>query len=313
MYYLLYGICYLVSLLPFRALYVLSDGIYLILYRLVGYRKKVVRKNLANSFPEKSEEELREIERKFYHWLCDYFLEAIKLLSISKKQLDKHFILTNPEVITDCFKEGQSVGTILGHYCNWEWLSCVGKDFDNENWKVGLVYHPLNSPASNRLFRKVRSAIPNGVPIPKKDTLRYLVEYKREGIMSIFGYISDQSPKWANIHLWLPFMNQDTPVFTGAERIMRKMNNAVFYVEMSRPRRGYYTCTYHLITKDPKSLPEYEITKRFFKMLEQTIRIHPEYYLWTHNRWKRTHEEFDQLFVVENGKVLKKKDTQEEK
>ena len=313
MYYLLYGICYLVSLLPFRALYVLSDGIYLILYRLVGYRKKVVRKNLANSFTEKSEAQRREIERKFYHWLCDYFLEAIKLLSISKKQLDKHFILTNPEVITDCFKEGQSVGTILGHYCNWEWLSCVGKDFDNENWKVGLVYHPLNSPASDRLFRKVRSSIPNGVPIPKKDTLRYLVEYKREGIMSIFGYVYDQAPKWENIHLWLPFMNQDTPVFTGAERIMRKMNNAVFYVEMSRPRRGYYTCTYHLITKDPKSLPEYEITKRFFKMLEQTIRSHPEYYLWTHNRWKRTHEEFDQLFVVENGKVLKKKDPQEEK
>ncbi len=305
MYYLLYGICYLVSLLPFRALYVLSDGIYLILYRLVGYRKKVVRKNLANSFPEKSEAQRREIERKFYHWLCDYFIEAIKLLSISKKQLDKHFILTNPEVITDCFKEGQSVGTILGHYCNWEWLSCVGKDFDNENWKVGLVYHPLNSPASDRLFRKVRSSIPNGVPIPKKDTLRYLVEYKREGIMSIFGYVYDQAPKWENIHLWLPFMNQDTPVFTGAERIMRKMDNAVFYVEMARPRRGYYTCTYHLITKDPKSLPEQEITHRFYQMLEQTIRQHPEYYLWTHNRWRRTHEEFDRRFQVVNGKVIK--------
>ena len=306
MYYLLYGFCYLLSLLPFRALYVLSDFIYLILYRTVGYRKKLVRKNLGNSFPEKSEEERREIERKFYHWLCDYFLEAIKLLSISKKNLDKHFTLTNPEVITDCFKEGQSVGTILGHYCNWEWLTCVGKDFDNEKWKVGLVYHRLTNKAMEKVYRKVRSSQPNGVPIPKKDTLRYLVEYKREGILSIFGYVSDQTPKWENIHLWLPFLHQDTPVFTGAERIMRKMNNAVFYVEMTRPKRGYYTCTYHLITKDPKSLPEHEITRRFFQMLEATIRRHPQYYLWTHNRWKRSHEEFDRRFQVVNGKVIKK-------
>lgn len=306
MYYLLYGICYLLSLLPFRALYILSNAIYLILYRLVGYRKKVVRKNLVASFPEKSEGERREIERKFYHWLCDYILESLKLLSISKKSLDKHFTLTNPEVITDCFKEGQSVGTILGHYCNWEWLTCVGKDFDNEKWKVGVVYHPLTSHAMNKVFEKIRSRIPNGVPIRKKDTLRYLVEYRREGILSIFGFVSDQVPKWENIHLWLPFLNQDTPVFTGAERIMRKMDNAVFYVEMKRPKRGYYTCTYHLITKEPKKMEEHEITRRFFKMLEQTIRKQPEYYLWTHNRWKRTHEEFDQRFQVVNGKVIKK-------
>ena len=308
MYYLLYGFCYLLSLLPFRALYVLSDFIYLILYRTVGYRKKLVRKNLGNSFPEKSEEERREIERKFYHWLCDYFLEAIKLLSISKKNLDKHFTLTNPEVITDCFKEGQSVGTILGHYCNWEWLTCVGKDFDNEKWKVGLVYHRLTNKAMEKVYRKVRSSQPNGVPIPKKDTLRYLVEYKREGILSIFGYVSDQTPKWENIHLWLPFLHQDTPVFTGAERIMRKMNNAVFYVEMTRPKRGYYTCTYHLITKKPKEMEEYEITRRFFQMLEATIRRHPQYYLWTHNRWKRSHEEFDRQYVMVNGKAILKED-----
>ncbi|MBR5652659.1 MAG: lysophospholipid acyltransferase family protein [Prevotella sp.] len=308
MYYILYGFCYLLSLLPFRALYVLSDGIYLVLYRLVGYRKRVVRKNLSASFPEKSDEERRDIEKKFYHWLCDFFLEAIKLLSISKKNLDKRFIMTNPEVVTDCFKEGQSVAAILGHYCNWEWLSCVGKDYDNEKWKVGLVYHPLYNKAADRLWHKIRSCIHNGVPVPKQDILRYLIDFKREGIMSIFGYVSDQTPKWENIHLWLPFLNQDTPVFTGAERIMKKMNNAVVYVEMSRPRRGYYTCTYHLITKEPQKMEEHEITRRFIVMLEQTIRQHPEFYLWSHNRWKRTHEEFDRRFKVVNGKVLKREE-----
>lgn len=135
-------------MLPFRVLYCISDFIYLIVYKIVGYRTRVVRKNLSSSFPEKSDNELREIERQFYHWLCDFFLEALKLLSISRKELDKRFIMTNPEVITDCFKEGQNVAAILGHYCNWEWLSRVGKDFNNDKWKVGLIYHPLYSRCS---------------------------------------------------------------------------------------------------------------------------------------------------------------------
>ena len=295
LYYLVYGICYSISLLPFRLLYCLSDFIYLIMYRLIGYRRKVVRRNITTSFPEKTAEEHIVIERKFYHWLCDYMVESLKLLSISRKELDKRFILTNPEVITGTFEEGQSVAAILGHYCNWEWLTCVGKDFTNPKYKVGLVYHPLNNKAMERLWQHVRSRV-GGVPIPKQDTLRYLVNYKREGIYSIFGYVSDQAPKWENIHLWLPFLNHDTPVFTGGERIMRKMNNAVFYVEMTRPKRGYYTCTYKLITKDPNSMPDYEITKIFFGMLEKTIHKHPEYYLWSHNRWQRTHEEYNRRF-----------------
>ena len=300
-YKLLYPFFYLLSLLPFWALYILSDIIYLLIYKVVGYRTKIVRKNLSTSFPEKSCEELLTIERQFYHWLCDYFLEALKLLSISRKELDKRFVLTNPEVITDCFKEGQNVAAILGHYCNWEWLSCVGKDFENEKWKVGLIYHPLYNKVFDKLLIDIRSCV-GGVPIPKKDILRQLLTFKREGKMSIFGYISDQSPKWENIHLWLPFLNHDTPVFTGGERIMRKMNDAIFYVEMGRPKRGYYTCTYHLITKEPNSLPEHEITRIFFQMLEKTIQKNPQYYLWSHNRWKRTHEEYNRRFQQKEQK-----------
>ena len=241
-----------------------------------------------------------DIEHGFYHWFCDYFFEALKLLSISDEELRRRFTITNSQELEDCFLQGQSVGTILGHYCNWEWLSCVGIDLPPERVR-GLIYHPLYNKIFDRLFLDIRS---HGTPIPKKEILRYLVRYKQQGIMSIFGYIADQGPKWENIHLWLPFMGQDTPVFTGAERIMRKMNNAVFYVEMTRPRRGYYTCTYRLITKDPKSLPEFEITRRFFRMLEDSIRREPRYYLWTHNRWKRTHEEFDRRFQVVSGKVV---------
>lgn len=308
MYKLTYVFFYLLSLLPLRLLYGLADFEYLMIYHVIGYRRQIVHNNLATSFPEKSEVERRQIEKGFYRWFCDYFFEAVKLLSISEKELRQRFVITNSDVIEQSFREGQNVGAILGHYCNWEWLSCVGIGLP-ANRAVGLIYHPLRSKTFDRLFCTIRSCV-GGVPVPKKDILRQLVTFRREGTMSIFGYIADQGPKWENIHLWLPFMNHDTGVFTGAERIMRKMNNAVYYVEMNRPRRGYYTCTYHLITKAPQSLPEYEITRRFFGLLEQTIRRHPQYYLWSHNRWKRTHEEFDHRFQVINGKVVGREQTE---
>ena len=294
-YKFIYPIFHLLSLLPFWILYILAGFAYLIVYKLIGYRTRVVRNNLRTSFPEKSQEELKKIEKQFYHWLCDYFFETLKLLSISKKELDKRFVITNPEVITDSFKEGQNVAAILGHYCNWEWLTRVGKDFNNEKRKVGIIYHPLYNKVFDKLLIDIRTS-ESSITVPKKDILRQLLTFKKEGIMSILGYVSDQSPKWENIHLWLPFLNHDTPVFTGGERIMRKMNDAIFYVEMGRPKRGYYTCTYHLITKEPNSLPEHEITRIFFQMLEKTVQNAPQYYLWSHNRWKRTHEEYNRRF-----------------
>ncbi|MGI6224527.1 MAG: lysophospholipid acyltransferase family protein [Prevotella sp.] len=304
---IVYTFFYLVSLLPFRLLYVLSDIEYLLVYHVVHYRRGIVRRNLCTAFPEKGREEIKETERKFYHWFCDYFFEAVKLLSISDKELRRRFTIYNSEEVEQCFQEGQDVAAILGHYCNWEWLSCVGIALPKER-VMGLIYNPLHNKAFDYLFRRIRSSQPNAITVPKKNILRTLIGLRRDNRRSIFGYISDQAPKWQNIHLWLPFLHHDTPVFTGAERIMRKMNNAVFYVEMSRPRRGYYTCTYRLITRDPASLPEHEVTRRFFAMLEKTIEACPSYYLWSHDRWKRTHEEFNRRFQVVNGKVTERKD-----
>ena len=266
----------------------------------------MVRKNLVTAFPEKSIDDIKTIERKFFHWFCDYFLEAIKLLSISEKELRRRFTIINSEEVEQCFQEGQDVAAILGHYCNWEWLSCVGMNLPPER-ETGLIYHPLRNKTFDYLFRKLRSHERNSHVIPKKDILRYVVTKKREGVRNICGYISDQGPKWTNIHLWLPFLHHEyTPVFTGGERIMRKMNNAVFYVEMSRPKRGYYTATYKLITREPNTLPADDITRRFFCLLEETIRQEPAFYLWSHNRWKRTKEEFDRRFQVINGKVVER-------
>ena len=302
----IYCLFYAISLLPFRLLYVLADIECFMLYHVIRYRRGVVRRNLVTSFPDKSEQEIVQIEKRFYHWFCDYFFEAVKLLSISDAELCRRFTIINSEEVEQCFKEGQDVAAILGHYCNWEWLSCVGMNLPLER-ETGLIYHPLRNKAFDYLFRKLRSHEKHSRVIPKQDILRYVLSRKKEGIRNICGYISDQGPKWKNIHLWLPFLNpENTPVFTGGERIMRKMNNAVFYVEMSRPKRGYYTATYKLITRTPNALEPDGITRRFFQMLEQTIRREPAYYLWSHNRWKRTKEEFDRRFQVVNGKVIER-------
>ena len=302
----IYCLFYAISLLPFRLLYVLADIECFMLYYVIRYRRGVVRRNLVTSFPDKSEQEIVQIEKRFYHWFCDYFFEAVKLLSISDAELRRRFTIINSEEVEQCFKEGQDVAAILGHYCNWEWLSCVGMNLPLER-ETGLIYHPLRNKAFDYLFRKLRLHEKHSRVIPKQDILRYVVSRKKEGIRNICGYISDQGPKWKNIHLWLPFLNHEhTPVFTGGERIMRKMNNAVFYVEMSRPKRGYYTATYKLITRTPNALEPDGITRRFFQMLEQTIRREPAYYLWSHNRWKRTKEEFDRRFQVVNGKVTER-------
>ncbi len=306
LYPIIYGFFYLFSLLPFRILYGISDCLYLLIYHIVGYRKRVVRNNLTSSFPEKDIKEIKRIERGFYHFLCDYFMETIKLLSITPEKMRQHLKFRNAEEVEKCFDDGQTCAGILGHYCNWEYLSATGLGFKRyPDAIMGLIYHPLYNKAFDRLFLNLRQHL-GGVCVPKKDILRYLLTYRREKKMSYFGYISDQTPKWNNIHLWLPFLNHDTPVFTNGEKIMRKMNNAVFYLDMERPRRGLYIVTMKLITRTPNELEENAITRRFFEMLEESIHRDPRYYLWSHNRWKRTHEEFDRRFEVINSKVIPK-------
>lgn len=304
-YVITYGFLYLLSLLPYRAMYMLSDFIYLILYRVIGYRRGVVRRNLATSFPEKTADEISYIERGFYHWLCDYFLETVKLISVSRKKLLQHIEFRGVEQVEECFDRGQTCAAILGHYCNWELLSATGTAFKKHHEAVcGLIYHPLRNRVFDRMMIKMRQGM-GGICIPKNDVLRYLVSFRRQGLMNLFGYIADQSPKYSNIHLWLNFLNHDTPVFTGAERLMRKMDNAVFYIDMERPVRGRYICTFRLLTADPRSEPEHGITRKFFEMLEQTIRRNPCCYLWSHDRWKRTKAEFEKEYKIENGHTIK--------
>ncbi len=303
---IVYALFYLFSLLPFWVMRLFADIAFVLIYYVIRYRRRLVRQNITSSFPQKSAEEIRRIERRFYLWFCDNWLEAVKLLSLSDEGIKRHLEIQNMDLVQGYLDSGRDVAALLGHHNNWEYLTALGVALPRKHI-VGLVYHPLHSESIDYLFQRIRSSQCNGLVVPKNQTLRVLQRLHSEGKYSLFGYVADQTPKWENIHLWLPFLNHDTPVFTGGERIARKYNQPVVFIEMKRKKRNYYSCYFHLITDEPASLPEGEITRRFFVMLEKAINESPETYLWTHNRWKRTHEEFDRRFEVVHGKVVERK------
>lgn len=304
LYYIVLAVWYVLSLLPLRVHYVISDLLFWLLYAVIGYRRKVVYSNISASFPEKSEEELRKIERGFYHFFCDYMVESVKLMTITPENLKKRMVFKGTEIVDEIVESGQSCALYLGHLCNWEWVSSLPL-WLSPKVHCGQIYHPLENKDFDRLFLRSRQRM-GAECIAMADTLRKILEYRKAGQPIIVGYISDQVPFWTSIHHWVNFLNHDTPVLTGTERIVRKVNHAVLFLDIHRVRRGYYEAEIKLITREPQKMGEYEITDTYFKMLEQSIRMAPEFWLWSHNRWKRTREEFNERFEVINGKVIPK-------
>ena len=304
LYYIVLAFWYMLSLLPMKVHYLLSDLLFWVLYGLLGYRKKVIEKNLKASFPEKSEEELKRIERGFYHFFCDYIAESVKLMTIRRENLRRRMVFKGAELVDEVIESGQSCAVFLGHLCNWEWVTSLPL-WVTPKAQCGQIYHPIENKDFDRLFLRSRQRM-GAVCIPMADTLRKIIEFKKAGQPVVIGYISDQVPFRTNIHHWVDFLHHDTPVLTGMERIARKVNHAVFFLDVRRVRRGYYEAEFKLITREPQNMGEYEITDIYYRMLEQSIRRAPEFWLWSHNRWKRTREEFNERFEVVNGKVIPK-------
>ena len=298
------GILWLLSLLPLWAHYLISDMMYLVLYRLIKYRQKVVRKNLESAFPEKSADDIRQIERDFYHWFCDYIVETFKMMTISEKEMRRRMVFKGTETIDRLVAEGVSCGVMLGHYCNWEWISTLPLAVSDKGICAEL-YHPIENPDFNRLFLYIRQRF-RSVCIPMEETLRHIVKYQREGRPMVIGYIADQKPNWRNIHYWVDFLNHYTPVFTGSERIIKRTRQAFFYGDVRRIKRGYYECEFKLIEQHSEQIPDYDLTQRYMQELERSIRRDPAYWLWSHDRWSRTKEEFDYRFYIKDGKVYEK-------
>lgn len=294
-YNLLYSFVWLISLLPLGVLYLLSDFIFFLTYHVVKYRRKVVYDNLHNALPERTEKELRKIEKDFYHFFADYIVETIKLCSISQKEMYRRMEFEGVEEMVKMLHEkGKNFAFIyLAHYGNWEWVSSLGSHIHDVDASVvaAQIYHPLRNKAFDRLFLKMRSRF-DGENVGMKETLRYVVRHLRAKQPTIIGFIADQAPKWNSIHHWTPFLHHNTPVFTGTEQIGKQVDALIFYAHMERPKRGYYRCQISLVADDIKQRPNFELTDIYFQMLEKSIQQSPAIWLWSHKRWKRTYEEY---------------------
>lgn len=288
MYHLLMPIAWLITFLPLRVLYLLSDLLFPILYHVVRYRRKVVRKNLTNSFPEKDLKEIIIIEKKFYRYFCDIFIETFALIHMSEQEILKRMEFTNLDLIEKQYDAGKSVMLMTAHYCNWEWVTACSLLLPAERPIYG-IYKKLTSKKFDKFMLSLRQKNKSKT-IETQDFYRTILRMRNNNMLGAFGMISDQSPKAAGIRYWTNFLNQDTAVLVGAEQLAKRFDFPILFMNITRKKRGYYHCQMEMIEENPKDYEEYEITEKFTQILEAKIKDQPEFWLWTHNRWKHKKE-----------------------
>jgi Kdo2-lipid IVA lauroyltransferase/acyltransferase len=282
LYLLFYPILWFVSKLPFRILYFLSDIICFITYYVLGYRKSIVRENINITMPHLSQKEKLEIEKKFYAHLCDMFLEMVKTLSITDKEIGNRFKFRNIEVVNDLEKQNKSIILITGHYASYEWMISINKHITHEGF---AIYKKLANPYFDKLVKEIRSKF-KATLITTKETIPTIENNFKNNKYGIYGFASDQSPKVGSFYHWNTFLGIEVPLHTSAEMLAKKFDISVVYLNVTKVKRGFYEADFELITDNPKSIPDYQITDSFFKLLEKQIYKAPEFYLWTHKRWK---------------------------
>lgn len=281
-YILIYPLLWVISNLPFRLLYGFSDILYLFIYKIFGYRTSTVKENLKLVFPNKSEKEISKITSKFYHHLCDMVVEAIKSLTISKAEMQKRYKFTNAALINDLEEKNRSIILMCAHYGSWEWIFILQTYVKHKGY---AVYKRLKNKYFDRLIKSIRAKY-NSHLITTKETFSILNASKSKGELTISGFVSDQSPKVNKAYHWNEFMGIKVPMHTGAELLAKKLDMAVVFFKVKRIKRGYYETTFETIAEHPKDFNDYEITDLFFKLVEKQILEAPQYYLWTHKRWK---------------------------
>lgn len=273
---------YPISVLPLGVLYLLSDLLHLILYRMLKYRVEVVRDNLKHSFPERSTSELADLEKRFYRYFCDLIVESLKAFTISESELRQRLVFEDTSPFKKHFDHNQSVIVMMGHWGNWEWggLRFALEPLHN----MYAVYKPQKSASADRLTQKLRTRFGNGL-YRMKSTLRGMLENKDK--VTATSFLADQSAPDKNA-LRIQFLNQETKVFLGGAKIAKKLNQPVIYAGIKRVKRGYYSIHLEELASEPKNLEPEEIVKLFFQRLEKDIQVQPETWLWTHKRWKHT-------------------------
>lgn len=281
-YLLVYPFLWCISMLPFKALYLFSDFIYLIVYYVIGYRKKTVRENLALALPHLSDQERLDIEKKSFRHLCDMFLEMIKTMTISKKEISKRFTFTNLDVYEKLEAQEKSIAMMLAHYASYEWVISMNAYVTYSGF---AIYKKIANPYFDTLVRNIRSRF-KATLITTKETIPLIIKNKMSNELSIFGFASDQSPKVSSAFHWQKFMGIEVPVHTGAEMLSKKYDMNIIFLKVKKVNRGYYEASFEILSENVNEVPNYEITDKFLKLVEQQIYEAPEYYLWTHKRWK---------------------------
>lgn len=272
------------SYLPFSILYILSDFLFYIIYYVAHYRRRIVRKNLTESFPKLSKQEIKQIEKKFYHFFTDNMLESCKLATISSQEICKRMKFTNIEAVNAVLRQGKSIALFLGHYGNWEW--CSSMPLSLEKGIIGAqIYHKLHNESMDRLFLHNRERM-GAVCVEMQKTARYINKLAHEHKVSLIGFIADQSPKKQDAHYFLQFLHHTAPVLVGTEKIAKHYRFEAWFLAMKRVKRGYYEAQFVPMHETPYLLPDFELTIIYYRMLEKMIQENPEFYLWTHNRFK---------------------------
>lgn len=283
-YHLLRFFLKLLSYIPFRVLYILSDGLFYPLYYLIRYRRKIVRRNLTESFPEKNLSEIKHVEKRFYRFFTDMILESCKLASISQDEIRRRMKFKNVEEVNGMLKQGKSVAVYLGHYGNWEWVSSMPLWLEKDI--IGAqIYHRLSNKNVDKLMLHIRGRM-GAISIDMHKTARYITALATEHKVCTIGFIADQSPRKRDSHHFLHFLHHNTPVLTGTEKIIKHYGFEAFYLDVKRTKRGYYEAEFVKMHYNPQSLRDFELTDLYFKHLEQAITKRPELYLWTHKRFR---------------------------
>lgn len=283
---LVYPFLWLISILPHRLFYGFSDVVFFFVYRVVGYRRKVVQKNLKLVFPNKDATEIHRVEKDFFRHMCDMFLETVKTMNLSKEQVRKKYNVLNIDVLKELEKE-RSILIVCSHYANWEWNVSINNYVTSKGY---AVYQKIGNDYFDTFIRKVRARW-NTTLITQQQTVKTVVRDKRDGTIGIFGMVSDQSPQAHKAQYWSEFMGIKVPIFNGAETMARKLGLAVVFLKVSKVKRGYYQAEFIPIAANGKDTKENEITNTFLRLTEQQIQEKPEHYLWTHKRWKHRGKE----------------------
>ncbi len=271
-----------ISILPFPLLYLFSDFIYLIVYYVIRYRKKTVRENLVLALPHLSAQERLIIEKKSFRHLCDIFLEMIKTMTISEKEIKKRFVFTNLEVYRSLEEKQKSIAIMMAHYASYEWAVSLNYHVTFEGFGI---YKQIYNPYFDKLVRDIRLKFKAKL-ITTKETIPTIIENKKMNKMGTYGFASDQTPRLHSTHHWQKFMGHLVPVHTGAEMLAKKYDMNVLFLRNKRVSRGYYEGYFEILSENASEIPNYQISDTFIQLVEQQILEAPEFYLWTHKRWK---------------------------